>query len=917
MSDFSSVMNAHPAFMEGLYSQYLQNPESVDTSWQQFFKGFEFGNSANGGASMNGASVNTGNATSGISPKELGVATLIDGFRHRGHLLSTTNPIRPRKNRFAHLDLNDWGLEEGDKSKIFQAGSILGLENATLNDVLEKLRKIYCGNIGFEYSHIESHERRLWLRDRIEKRNLNDDYGLTIEKKTRILEKLNDAVGMEEFLAKKYGPTKRFGLEGGESYIPALDAMINSGVDLGNKEVVIGMAHRGRLNTLANIMGKTYEAIFNEFEGGSMPDQSYGSGDVKYHLGYSSQVKTPAGKEVYLKLLPNPSHLEAVDAVMLGFVRAKLDILYKNNKSEILPIMVHGDASVAGQGIVYEVLQMSNLEGYKVGGTIHFVINNQVGFTTDFEDARTSYYSTSIASTIQSPVFHVNGDDPEAVVFACELAVAYRQEFKADVFIDMVCYRRNGHNESDNPEVTQPQLYNLIKNHPSTRTIYTQKLADRGTIEKTLSEKMAESFDDNLQARLASVKQKPLPYTYQEPEEAWRKLKKKPTDEDFKTSPDTGIDKKTVQTILNHLKTLPEGFKPAVPIDRLLKKNYPETLDKGIIDWALGELMAYGSILLEGKNVRLSGEDVKRGTFSHRNAVVYDTATNVQYNRLTGLNEKQGNFYIYNSLLSEYAVLGFEYGYAMATPNSLVIWEAQFGDFANGAQIIIDQFIAAGESKWLRQNGLVMLLPHGYEGQGPEHSSARLERFLQLCAENNMTIANVTTPANFFHLMRRQLERPFRKPLVVMSPKSLLRHPLCVSNIKDFEKGIAFQEVIDDTYVDAKKVRKVIFCSGKVYYDAFAKQKETNNKEVALVRLEQLYPFPIDAVNSIMKKYANASYHWMQEESRNMGAWSYIACNHGNLGFNFIGRKSTASPATGYNKIHITEQEAIVNEALS
>ncbi len=912
MTDFSATMNAHPSFIEGLYTQYQADPNSVDTSWQQFFKGFEFGSVANGGTSSNGSDT----AQQGTIPtKELSVLTLIDGFRHRGHLLSTTNPIRPRKNRFAHLDLSDWGLEETDKSVVFKAGEFLGMQNATLQNILDRLNTVYCGNVGFEYSHIESHERRLWLRERIEKRNLADDFGLAFDKKTRILEKLNDASGMEEFLAKKYGPTKRFGLEGGENTIPGIDALINKGGEMGVKEVIIGMAHRGRLNTLANIMGKTYEAIFNEFEGGSMPDQTYGSGDVKYHLGYSSQVETPSHKTVYLKLLPNPSHLETVDSVMLGFARAKSDIVYQKNNDEILPIMIHGDASIAGQGIVYEIVQMSALDGYKVGGTIHFVINNQVGFTTDFEDARSSYYCTSVANVIEAPIFHVNGDDPEALIFACELAVAYRQEFNQDVFIDMVCYRRNGHNESDNPEVTQPQLYKLIKNHPTSREIYTNKLAERGTIEKELSLKMATNFDDNLQSRLASVKQKPLPYTYQKPEEAWRKLDKATTDESYLTSPNTGIDKKTIKKILDHLKKVPEGFKLATPIDRLLKKNYPETLDKGIMDWALGEMLAYGSILLDGNDVRLSGEDVKRGTFSHRNAVVYDTETNVQYNRLMGLDAKQGNFLIYNSLLSEYAVLGFEYGYAMANPDNLVVWEAQFGDFNNGAQIVIDQFIASGESKWMRQNGLVMLLPHGYEGQGPEHSSARLERFLQLCAENNMTVANVTTPANFFHLIRRQLARPFRKPLVVMSPKSLLRHPLCVSKIEEFETGKFFQELIDDANVNSDKVKKVVFCSGKIYCELLARQTETNNKEVAIIRIEQLYPFPKEAVKAIMTKYSKASFHWLQEESKNMGAWSYITVEHNDLGLDYIGRKASASPATGYMKLHQQEQEAIITEA--
>lgn len=918
MSDFSHVANAHPQYIEGLYNEYLKDPNSVDPSWSLFFRGFDYytDNNAtgNGNVATNGKTATTAAANLGTIPeKELAVMMIIDGYRHRGHLLSTTNPIKARKDRAPRLDLKDYGLEEGDWGKTFVAGETLGMKNASLRQIVDRLNRIYCGNIGYEYSHIDKHEQRTWLRERIEKHSHTEGYGLSLEKKRRILEKLNEAVGFEEFLGKKFIGKKRFSLEGGESTIAAIDAMINVGADDRVEEVVIGMAHRGRLNVLANTMRKTYENIFNEFEE-NVGELSYGSGDVKYHLGFSSQVQTATGKSVYLKLLPNPSHLEAVDPVMVGYARAKADILYEHDYDRILPIMIHGDAAVAGQGIVYEVLQMSNLRGYDAGGSIHFVINNQIGFTTNFEDARTSTYSTSVGNAIQAPTFHVNGDDPEAVVFVCEMAVAYRQEFNTDVFVDMVCYRRWGHNESDNPAFTQPLMWRLIDKHKNPREVYVEQLSKRNDVSRELAEKMAAEYFEKLQERLDEVKQKQAPYTYQEPDLAWRSLKRgiQVTDDLYETSPDTGIDREKIEKIINHLNTIPNGFAPLRDILRYLNGKQ-KLLAENKVDWGYGELMAYASILLEGKNVRLSGEDVKRGTFSHRHACFFDADTNGEFNRLSTLSDKQGEFYIYNSLLSEYAVLGFEYGYALAYPDNLVLWEAQFGDFNNGAQTIIDQFIVAGESKWGRQNGLVMLLPHGFEGQGPEHSSARIERFLQLCAENNITVANCTTPANFFHLLRRQLTRQFRKPLIHISPKSLLRHPECVSDLSDFETGKAFQEVIDDSSVlDAKKV---LFCSGKVYYDLIAKKRADNREDVAIVRVEQLYPFPEKQVKAIQEKYKNAAHIWVQEEPKNNGAWSYIATFHDDLGLKYVGRPASASPATGFSKIHTKEQDKLVAAA--
>lgn len=913
----SPVANAHPAFIESLYQQYLKDPDSVEATWSSFFQGFEFAGA--GSTGLEGSAMEGGSSL----VKEFGVMAIIHGFRDRGHLLSRTNPIRERRDRAPHLDLADYNLSEEDRGKVFRAGAEIGLENATLQEILDWLYKTYCGNIGFEYTHIENRARRLWLREKIEQRSSKGDYGLSLEKKKRILEKLNGAVIFEKFLHTKYIGQKRFSLEGGESTIPALDAIISKGAEAGVEEVIIGMAHRGRLNVLANVMGKTYQQIFTEFEGTAVPDLSFGDGDVKYHLGYSSQVNTASGKNVYLKLVPNPSHLESVNPVVEGFARAKADILYGSNYDRILPILIHGDAAVAGQGVVYETAQMSKLEGYYTGGTIHFVINNQIGFTTDFDDARSSTYSTGAANLIQAPVFHVNGDDPEALIFAVELATEYRQQFNNDVFIDMVCYRRHGHNEGDDPQFTQPAMYDLIKNHPDPRAIYSQRLQERGELEREIAESLEKDFWDQLQQQLDEVKEKPLPYEYQEPEQAWRKLKKTADPADFLTSPPTGIAADRLQHLINHLMTLPEDLKPLSKVNRLLKGKQ-KLLDNQLLDWAMAELLAYGSILMEGKDVRMSGQDVKRGTFSHRHAVFHDSRTYQPYNRLNNLSEEAGQFRIFNSLLSEFAVLGFEYGYSLATPDSLVIWEAQFGDFYNGAQTIVDQYISAAESKWQRMSGLVMLLPHGYEGQGPEHSSARLERFLHSSAEFNWTVANVTTPANFFHLLRRQLARPFRKPLIVMSPKSLLRHPECVSETSAFLEGTNFKELLDDPMVgprSGKKVKRVLLCTGKIYFDLMSKKRETGRDDIAIVRLEQLYPLPAQQLREVFARYQEAEYVWVQEEPSNMGAWQYINAiflsEELELGkqLKLIARKSSASPATGFKKIHDATQEKIVLDA--
>ncbi len=920
MTDFSFLANAHPSYIEDLYEKYLKDPEQVEEGWRGFFRGFDFAHQGNG-AGLAGSK--TASAAGLDLRKEFAVVGLINAFRDRGHLLSTTNPIRERRDRHPNLKLRDFDLTEEDLDIVFEAGREAGLGGPrALREIIEHMRSVYCGNIGFEYNHIRERRKRRWLRERIEGHHPNQAYELSLEKKRRILEKLNGAVVFEEFLGKKYIGQKRFSLEGGETAIVALDGIINMASEDKVEEFIIGMAHRGRLNVLANIMGKTYGQIFNEFEGTAVPDLSFGDGDVKYHLGFSSQVQTPGGKTVHLKLVPNPSHLESVDPVVEGFSRAKADILYESDYDRIMPILIHGDAAIAGQGIVYETAQMSQLQGYYTGGTLHLVINNQVGFTTDWDDARSSTYSTGVAGVVDAPVFHVNGDDPEAILFCVELAVEYRQEFNNDVYIDIVCYRRHGHNEGDDPKFTQPQMYDIIKNHPDPREVYSRRLIERGDVDKDLAEEMEERFWNYLQERLDDVKEKPLPYEYQEPEQAWRALKKTSNPDDFKISPDTGIEEDRLRAVLHHLVTPPDGFTPLSKFKRLLK-GWRGLLEEDKLDWSLGEMSAYGSLLLDGHDVRMSGQDVRRGTFSHRHAFIYDGKTYDAFNRLDDLGEGQGKFRIYNSLLSEFGVLGFEYGYSLATPNTLVIWEAQFGDFYNGAQTIVDQYISAAESKWQRMSGLVLLLPHGYEGQGPEHSSARLERFLQACADFNMTVANATTPANFFHLMRRQLARPFRKPLIHMAPKSLLRHPDCVSTVDEFTRGTRFQEVIDDQEVEnPKKVDRLLLCSGKVYYDLLEKKRAEKAQNVAIVRVEQLYPLPDKQLKEVFGKYENAAPFWVQEEPSNMGAWQYMNSIFLNrdLGLDvklsLISRHSSASPATGFKKVHAEQQDRIVTEAV-
>lgn len=920
MKDFSYVMSSHPSYIEEMYDDYVKDPSSVDEEWKKFFEGFDFAyNRSN--ESSNGAATASAPGTISKSPitneqlsKELGVFRLIRAYRKRGHLIATTNPIRERKDRNAQLHLSFFGLSEEDMETEFEAGRYIRMGKAKLKDILAKVKRVYAGNVGIEYTYINDQQVCEWVEQEFEEMM---DKEVPIEKQKRILEKLNEGVIFEEFLHKKYIGQKRFSLEGGESTIAALDTLINEVARVDNgKEVVIGMAHRGRLNVLANILKKTYEQIFGEFEGNIAPDTTMGSGDVKYHLGFRSNIETPDGHIVNVQLAPNPSHLEVVDPVVTGFARAKADSIYGSEYDHVLPILIHGDAAIAGQGVVYELLQMSKLEGYYTGGTIHFVINNQIGFTTDFDDARSTNYCTSIAAMVQAPVLHVNGDDPEAVVKACEIAIHYRQKYNQDFFIDMVCYRKHGHNEGDDPNFTQPKLYDLIKKHKNPREVYTQHLLNDGEANaKKMAKDMEKKFWDELQNKLDEVKEKPIPYEPQVPELAWQNLRHSKA-QDFEHSPETAISKEALNKLFNGIMELPEGFKPLRKIKKLLDDKVKLFNEKGMLDWATGELLAYASLVHDGKTVRMSGQDVERGTFSHRHAVLHDDNTYEKYNRLSTAGEDPEGFKIYNSLLSEFAVLGFEYGYSIADPDALTIWEAQFGDFANGAQTVIDQYIASAETKWRKMSGLVMLLPHGYEGQGPEHSSARLERFLQLCAENNMVITNITTAANLFHMFRRQLAWEFRKPLVNFSPKANLRHERAQSPIEEFTTG-GFKEVIDDPNIkSASKVKKVVLCSGKLYFDLSEKQMEEKRTDVAIIRLEQIYPLPTKQLNELKEKYKNAKWVWAQEEPRNMGAAGFLYMTREDFEVEeYITRPGSAASATGFSKVHAKEQARIIDQA--
>ncbi len=915
MDKFSYLSNAHGDYIASLFEIYQKDPSGVDAQWQKFFEGFEFSRlyseaPPSGAPAAEGRVAAAGSA--GLD-KEFAVAEFIEAHRSRGHLLANTNPVRKRKDRKPRLALSDFGLSDADLSTVFQASELAGMPGSTLKQVIDRLIRIYQSRIGFEFRYVRDEEQKAWLMQKIETEW--PDFTPNQNQKTRIFKKLNEAVVFENFLHTKYVGQKRFSLEGGETTIPVLDFIVNTAVNHGAKEVVLGMAHRGRLNVLANTMGKTYELMFSEFEGTSIPDLTMGDGDVKYHMGYTSDQVTADGLPVHMKLCPNPSHLEAVNPTVIGYVRAKMAMEYQHDARCIVPVLIHGDAAHAGQGIVYEVTQMARLEGYSTGGTIHLVINNQIGFTTDFDDARSSAYCTDVAKIIEAPVLHVNGDDPEAATFAAILASEFRQKFGCDVFIDLVCYRRHGHNESDEPKFTQPSLYNNIAKHPNPREIYKKQLIERGDVDASLAERMDKEFRDLLQEKLNMVKEAPLPYSKKNMDREWQAFRKSEP-ADFDASPETGVDLKILQKIGKALVQLPDGFKPLKQIEKVLKDREESIFSSGQINWATAELLAYGSILTEKKVVRLSGQDVQRGTFSHRHAVLRDLSSNLPHNSLNFIEEEQEKLQIFNSLLSEYAVLGYEFGYSIANPNALTIWEAQFGDFANGAQVMIDQFITSCESKWSQMSGLVLLLPHGYEGQGPEHSNARPERFLQLAGEYNIVITNITRPANFFHALRRQLAWPFRKPLVNMAPKSLLRHPKAISDISELTRG-RFLEVIGDESVKAKDVKKVLICSGKLYFDLLEKQIADKRKDVAIIRLEQLFPFPEKQLAAELAPFKNPDLVWVQEEPENMGAWSFILRQLRHTNIQVVARKVSASPAVGYLKVHNQEQIQLIQAAFS
>lgn len=900
----SYLSNADVNYIDDLYRQYRTDNQSVDFGWQKFFEGYELGQGKGEEEFISEDAL-----------KEIRVLNLINAYRKRGHLFTRTNPVRERRKYAPDLRIQNFDLDESDLNKVFNAGVEVGLGPASLQDIINQLETTYCNSIGVEYTYIRHTERVAWLQDLVEK--TANKPNLTLKEKTRLFEKLNQASVFENFLHVKYIGQKRFSLEGLECLIPALDSVVHYGAELGVQEFVMGMAHRGRLNVLVNIFQKTYEEVFSEFEGKVFQDDKpYLEGDVKYHLGYSSNIVTESGKMVHLSLSPNPSHLESVDPVVKGMVRAKLDHRYHGDFNQICPILIHGDAAVAAQGVVYEVVQMSDLEANKVGGTIHIVTNNQIGFTTNYLDARSSTYCTDVAKVTQCPVLHVNGDDVEAVVHAIKLAMAYRNQFNSDIFIDLLGYRKYGHNEGDEPRFTQPMLYKKIAKHPNPREIYKEKLLSRGELDAALAKEMEKNFKTLLQEKLDLARgEKPIKPKLQEDIVNYWSDFVVPDERHFEMPTDTTFDAETWKNIALKISSIPEDHMPIKKVQQLFNQR-AKMVENNTFDWAMGELMAYASLLSEGHTVRLCGQDAERGTFSHRHAVVKKEDSELEYVPLQNIQDKQGLFFVYNSLLSEYAALGFEYGYASATPKALTLWEAQFGDFANGAQVIIDQYIAAGLAKWGRHNGLVMLLPHGYEGQGPEHSSARPERFLQLAANFNMQVVNCSTPASLYHVLRRQLKRNFRVPLIVMTPKSLLRHPLCVSTMEDFTQG-GFKEVITDPNVKPQNAQKVLFCTGKIYYELLEKQRELNSTNIAIVRVEQLYPLPIKQINAIMEQHSNAQFYWVQEEPKNMGYWMHWLRYDLAKPISYIGRKSSASPATGLKNVHEKEQSAIIQEAFS
>jgi 2-oxoglutarate dehydrogenase E1 component len=918
MERFSFLGGVHATFVDDLYQKYLKNPDSVEPSWRAFFQGYDFAleEYSEDGMDSNANSEMAWNHTEIVEEirKEFKVLELIDAYRIRGHLFTETNPVRARRKYTPEINLELFGLSDADLDLKFQAAKEISFkESETLRKIIEVLEMTYCKSIGVEYMYIRDPEKVQWIKNWLSVNHNQPSY--TVEQKKKILGKLNEAVAFENFLNTKFVGQKRFSIEGAESLIPALDIGIIEAAAAGVQEFVVGMAHRGRLNVLSNIFGKTQRDIFSEFEGKEFQENEF-DGDVKYHLGYSSSRKMDSDKTIHLNIAPNPSHLEAVDAVVEGITRAKINNDYDGDESKVMPILIHGDAAIAAQGIVYEVIQMERLDGYRTGGTIHVVINNQVGFTTNYLDARSSTYCTDVGKAILAPVLHVNGDDVEAVIHCMIFAVEYRQRYQRDVFIDLLCYRKYGHNEGDEPRFTQPLLYKTISKHPNPKEIYAKKLREQGVIDDEYLKQVDKDFRQMLEMKFDESKKIEKNVITQFMEEEWQDYRVA-TPEDFKESPDTSFDKEELRNIARTITTLPEDKKFFNKVQRLMKQRWEMVDTKNSLDWGMAELLAYGSIIHDGYNVRLSGEDSERGTFSHRHAVIKAEDSEEEVILLNNIDGNHGRFAIYNSLLSEYGVMGFDYGYAMASPETLVIWEAQFGDFFNGAQIIIDQFLTAAEDKWKVQNGLVLFLPHGQEGQGAEHSSARLERFLQQAAQLNMQITNCTTPANFFHLLRRQMTRNFRKPLVIMTPKSLLRHPKVVSTMEELANG-KFLELIDDPVIeDKKQVEKLVFLSGKLYYDVDKARDEEPNEKVALVRLEQLYPLAEEQIKDMVKSYPNANkVVWAQEEPRNMGGAYYVKMNFPVQVDEILSPAASASPAPGSSKAFAIRQQQLVESIL-
>lgn len=868
MDKFSFLNTVHTEFIADLYDQYLENPDTVEPSWKSFFQGYDL---ANSDYSIEGEQIEDVEIPKHVT-KEFKVIELINGYRTRGHLFTKTNPVRNRRTYEPTLDIANFGLSAEDLTTVFNAGSILGLEPISLQDIIFHLERMYCDSIGIEYMFIRNPEEIQWWQDKLNKNDNHPEY--SAETKKYILSKLNQAVTFEQFLQTKYVGQKRFSLEGGETLIPALGGLVRQAAEEYDvDEFVLGMAHRGRLNTLVNIFRKPIRELFNEFEGKDYAEDDF-DGDVKYHLGSTIKKTLKNNKQITMNLVPNPSHLETVGAVAEGITRAKIDDEYEGNTSKILPIIVHGDAAVAGQGIVYEVIQMSKLKGYSTGGTVHIVVNNQIGFTTNYLDARSSTYCTDVAKVTLSPVLHVNADDVEAVTHAVLMALDFRMTFKRDIFIDLLGYRKYGHNEGDEPRFTQPLLYKSIAKQPNPRDIYIQKLLKEGVVDEAYITKEKEDFKALLEREHENSKKDSASKVVPFMDNIWSGFMHQDI-EGMLLDVGTKYPKTHLEYIAKIVSTVPEGVKFLRKAEKILRDRAKMVFETNKMDWSMAEIFAFGSLLEEGYNIRMSGQDVERGTFSHRHAILRDEISTKSYNLLNTNPKNKGEMYIYNSSLSEYGVLGFDYGYAMAAPNTLTIWEAQFGDFSNGAQIIFDQYLSAAEDKWKQQNGIVILLPHGYEGQGSEHSSARIERYLQLCARDNMTVANCTTPANFFHMLRRQMKRNFRKPLVVFTPKSLLRHPLAVSGIEDFSNG-ELQEVIDDN-IAKDKVKRMVFCTGKFYYDLLVERENLKREDVALIRLEQLFPLHPEKIQDIIDTYPNVvDYVWAQEEPRNMGAWSYM-----------------------------------------